>query len=228
MSTKTPSDQDPGPRLQQIIGQDPTNGWDTAWQQNLTPWDRGNVQPPLRDLLVSDQVDWPRNGRALVPGCGRGYDPIFIAATLGLDTLAIDISPTAIKAANDLLAQTPLTDSKGTVAFRDADFFTLAPPQSELFDLIYDYTFFVAIPPARRVEWGQQMNKLVKKGGYLITLVFPLGIPKECETGPPFRVEPVDYLEPLGPGWEKMVDKIPEVSFEANVGRERMVVWKKL
>ena len=33
-------------------------------------------------------------------GC-QGYDPIFIAATLGLDTLAIDISPTAIKAANE-------------------------------------------------------------------------------------------------------------------------------
>lgn len=93
---------------------------------------------------------------------------------------------------------------------------------------LHTQSFFVAIPPARRVEWGQQMNKLVKKGGYLITLVYPLGIPKECETGPPFRVEPADYLEPLGSGWEKVVDQVPEVSFEANIGRERMVVWKKL
>ena len=89
-------------------------------------------------------------------------------------------------------------------------------------------SFFVAILPERRVEWGVEMNKLVKKGGYLITLVYPLGIPEERLDGPPFRVEPSHYLEPLGSGWEKVFDKIPEVSFEANKGRERMIVWKKL
>lgn len=63
---------------------------------------------------MSNQVDWPREGRAFVPGCGRvrfvrlalqilvlttlqGYDPIFIATVLGLDTIAIDISPTALQ-----------------------------------------------------------------------------------------------------------------------------------
>jgi hypothetical protein len=40
-------------------------------QGDITPWDAGGVQPPLRDLLLSDQLDWPRKGRALVPGCGR-------------------------------------------------------------------------------------------------------------------------------------------------------------
>lgn len=94
--------------------------------------------------------------------------------------------------------------------------------------MLQSQSFFVAIPPARRNEWGQQMNKLVKPGGYLITLIYPLGIPEDCKTGPPYRVAPADYIEPLGSGWEKVLDKVPEVSFEANVGRERMVVWKKL
>lgn len=31
----------------------------------------------------------------------QGYDPIFIAATLGLDTLALDISTTALQAARE-------------------------------------------------------------------------------------------------------------------------------
>ncbi|KAF7981578.1 hypothetical protein HWV62_32614 [Athelia sp. TMB] len=223
MSTSNTLNLEPGEKLRKLVAEDPINGWDKAWQKSVTPWDRGNVQPPLRDLLLSSDIDWPRAGRALVPGCGRGYDPIFIATTLGLDTLAIDISPTAIKAANDLLAQTPLTGSKGKVAFRDADFFTLAASHSEQFDIVYDYTFFVAILPERRVEWGAEMNKLVKKGGYLITLVYPLGIPEGHVDGPPFRVEPSHYLEPLGAGWEKVFDKIPEVSFEANKGRERMI-----
>lgn len=40
-------------------------------QQNATPWDAGQSQPPLKDLLASGEVDFPKSGRALVPGCGR-------------------------------------------------------------------------------------------------------------------------------------------------------------
>ena len=39
---------------------------------DVKPWDKlKDVQPPLRALLQSKQQDWPRQGRALVPGCGR-------------------------------------------------------------------------------------------------------------------------------------------------------------
>lgn len=70
------------------------------------------------------------------------------------------------------------------------------------------------------------MRKLVVTGGYLITLVYPLNLPKEG--GPPFNVEPEHYLEPLGPDWEKVVDKIPETSSASHIGRERIVVWRKI
>ena len=40
-------------------------------RENVTPWDKGELQPPLRDLLLTDEANWPREGRALVPGCGR-------------------------------------------------------------------------------------------------------------------------------------------------------------
>lgn len=77
-----------------------------------------------------------------------------------------------------------------------------------------------------RADWGRQMNALVKPGGYLITLIFPIDPPKD--TGPPFFVRPEHYIEPLGKDWEKVIDKVPEVSSEEHVGRERLVVWKKL
>lgn len=39
---------------------------------DVRPWDKLKaIQPPLRALLQSKQQDWPRQGRALVPGCGR-------------------------------------------------------------------------------------------------------------------------------------------------------------
>ena len=37
----------------------------------VTPWDSGDFQPALRDLILSNELDLPDVGRALVPGCGR-------------------------------------------------------------------------------------------------------------------------------------------------------------
>lgn len=60
----------------------------------------------------------------------------------------------------------------------------------------------------------------------MITLVYPLD--PQTDMGPPFFVRPEHYLEPLGVGWEKVYDKVPTLSVPSHVGRERMVVWKRL
>ncbi|KAJ7751865.1 S-adenosyl-L-methionine-dependent methyltransferase [Mycena olivaceomarginata] len=188
-------------KIREIITDNP-HSWDDAWKQNVTPWDAGAIQPPLREVTQSGEVAFPKWARL----CSRGYDAIYISSKLGLDTLAIDISPIAVANASR--------------------FFSFSVPDDEKFDLIYDYTFFVAIPPSRRPEWGTQMNSLIKPGGYLITLVFPLD--PETDVGPPWFVRPEHYLGPLGGGWEKVVDRIPTASSPEHVGRERLVVWKKL
>ncbi|KAJ7076112.1 S-adenosyl-L-methionine-dependent methyltransferase [Mycena belliarum] len=206
-------------KLRAIITDDPYT-WDEAWKQNLTSWDAGDIQPPLREIVQSGEIAFPKTGRAFVPGCGSGYDAKFISSELGWDTLAIDISTIAVQNAAKNIGP-------GSLARVEVhDFFSFAVPESEKFDLIYDYTFFVAIPPSRRPEWGSQMNALIKRGGYLITLVFPLDT--ETDVGPPWFVRPEHYLAPLGGDWEKVVDRVPAVSSSSHVGREHLVVWKKL
>ncbi|KAJ7627662.1 S-adenosyl-L-methionine-dependent methyltransferase [Mycena polygramma] len=206
-------------RIRELITDDP-HSWDQAWQQNVTPWEAGEIQPPLREVTQSGEVAFPKSGRAFVPGCGSGHDAIYISSELGLDTLAIDISPIAVKNASKNIPEGLNT------RFELHDFFTFKVPDNEKFDLIYDYTFFVAIPPSRRNEWGAQINSLIKPGGYLITLVFPLE--PESDVGPPYFVRPEHYLAPLGAGWEKVVDRVPTVSSPTHVGKEHLVVWKKL
>lgn len=91
------------------------------------------------------------------------------------------------------------------------------------------HRFFVAIPPAKRPDWGRQMTKLVKPGGYLITLVFPI-VPYK-DFGPPFYVRTEHYDKVLGEGWEKVLDIVPEVTAESlpdHVGTERIIVRRKL
>ena len=77
-----------------------------------------------------------------------------------------------------------------------------------------------------RPAWGEQMTKLVKPGGYLITLIYPLR-PYD-ETGPPHYVEPEHYVPLLGANFMKVLDKVPEVSSPSHVGKERLVVWKRV
>ncbi|TFY73040.1 hypothetical protein EWM64_g10972, partial [Hericium alpestre] len=162
-------------KLKEIIagGQD-DSAWDNAWKGGVTPWDAKVVQLPLYTLIESARFPLPKEGRALVPGCGSGYDAIFIAESLGLHTVAVDISPTALDAGRTLLASLEDPALASRLTFLEADFFELALPEDKKFDLVYDYTFFVAIPPARRLEWGRQISALTKPGAYLITLMFPL------------------------------------------------------
>jgi len=77
--------------------------------------------------------------------------------------------------------------------------------QEGSFDLIYDYVFFCALPPALRSQWGEAMATLLKPGtGKLLTLMFP--VYDEITTsakmeGPPYPVSVNDYrtaLEPRG------------------------------
>ena len=85
------------------------------------------------------------------------------------------------------------------------------------------------------------MRSLVKPGGYLITLVFPLR--PQDDLGPPHWVQPEHYVEVLGDGsggsnpegWEKVFDKEPEKALnnsdrfdDRHRGKYRMVVWKRI
>ncbi|EGO01753.1 hypothetical protein SERLA73DRAFT_70920 [Serpula lacrymans var. lacrymans S7.3] len=207
-----------------LLQDNPMHGWDEIWKKRLTFWDVGDVQLALQELLQSGSVDFPRTGRAL------GYDAVLIAAKLGLETVGLDISPVGLQNARDKLKSIPedLSSAIGKVTFDEADFFTYSVPDGQNYDVIYDYTFFVAFPPERRNEWGRQISALIKPGGYLITLIFPLGLPLEDYHGPPFHVEPEDYIEPLGQGWEKVYDKIPGIVREGREGTERMVVWRRI
>ncbi|KAF9221882.1 S-adenosyl-L-methionine-dependent methyltransferase [Gyrodon lividus] len=187
-----------------LLQENPDNGWDNAWKAGVTPWDAGDVQPALRNLILSKELDLPKQGRAL------GYDATFIASNLGLDALAIDISPTAVQAAQVF--------ANGKASFKEADFFKLSASEEQKISLIYDHTFFEKL--------GRQISALLKRGGYLITLVYPLDLP--LAGGPPFHVKPEHYVDVLGEGWVKVLDKVPGKSTPTHMGRERLVVYRKL
>ncbi len=100
--------------------------WEGRYQSGQTGWDRGGASPALRQWL--EQQALPQ-GRALVPGCGRGHEVLALAQA-GYAVTAVDLAPSALEAAGTQL------DAHGLRAeLIQADLLEWMPAQP--FDLIY-------------------------------------------------------------------------------------------
>ncbi|KAG6741218.1 hypothetical protein POTOM_054450 [Populus tomentosa] len=105
--------------------------------------------------------------------------------------VGLDVSHTAIEKAIELSSSLP---NSSYFTFLKSDFFTWHPP--ELFDLIFDYTFFCAIEPGMRSRWACKVQEMLKPDGELITLMYPIS---DHVGGPPYKVSVSDYEEVLHP-----------------------------
>ncbi|KAK5112727.1 hypothetical protein LTR62_003825 [Meristemomyces frigidus] len=185
-------------------------GWSELWQENVTPWDRNAPSPALVDTLQSKSAvlgtstdkETGARKRVLVPGCGKGYD-VLLFASHGYDSFGLDIAPEAVERANKLAQEPEVAEkypcgsdnTRGQAKvflgnFFADDFFEHTGGKGE-FDVIYDYTFLCALPPAMRPQWAKRMSELLGPNGHLVCLEFPLG--KEPKTGGP----PHGVTEPL-------------------------------
>ena len=178
-----------------------TEDWDVMWQNKFTPWDRFEPNPALVDALneKSDIIDPSPKGsdatrlkRALIPGCGRGYD-VLLFASHGYDAYGLDVSQTAVDACRELdkeqgedALRYPVRDPKlgrGARHFFTAYFFKddlTSQTNGGSFDIIYDYTFLCALQAEVRPQWAKQMSKLLAPDGTLICLEGPLTKPPKA------------------------------------------------
>ena len=138
------------------------NKWSDLWNKgDFLPWDRGMPNPALIDTLMGqrDQLGTPfvaddfgnkRRKKALVPGCGKGYD-VLLLASFGYDAFGLEISEAAVnrcyeeqKANGHSYFVRNDTFGAGAVNFIHGDFFgtdwvTNIEGDGKI-DLIYDYT----------------------------------------------------------------------------------------
>ncbi|PGH15351.1 hypothetical protein AJ79_02517 [Helicocarpus griseus UAMH5409] len=204
-------------------------GWDQLWKKDTTPWDRGEHNPALEDTLLqrrgflgsalrneeNEEISEGKNvdkrrKKALVPGCGRGFD-VFLLAGFGYDAYGLEYSETAVEICRKEAERIgeegiPVRDAevgKGRVMFVQGDFFKndwlekIGVGEGE-FDLIYDYTFFCALNPVLRPKWALRMTQLLAPSphGNLICLEFPTAKDPAAQ-GPPFGSPPAAYMEHL-------------------------------
>lgn len=203
--------------MQLLVRSDHSGGWEKCWEQDVTPWDLGQPTPVIVHLHQTGALP---KGRTMVPGCGSGYDVVAMACPERY-VVGVDLSDKAIKKAIELSSSLPNADY---FTFLKEDFFTWHP--TELFDLIFDYTFFCAIDPGMRSAWASRMESLLKPDGELITLMFPIS---DHDGGPPYKVSIADYEEVLHPLGFKAVSIVEnDMAIGARKGREKLGRWKRL
>jgi SAM-dependent methyltransferase len=146
--------QDPLLTIQNFFTQShdiPVNSkWDTLWNNSITPWDRGLASPALVELLVNKHFSLlspGTSGKALVPGCGKGYDVALFASLTNDDqkiekAVGLDVSPKALEEARKVHQNVD-----GHVEFVLGDFFSETEDWavSGPYDVVYDYTVFYNI-----------------------------------------------------------------------------------
>jgi 2-polyprenyl-3-methyl-5-hydroxy-6-metoxy-1,4-benzoquinol methylase len=204
--------------------------WEDMWIQEQTPWDK------KQKVIILDhytQQVYKHNSnikRALVPGCGRGYDVITLCEIPSVDeVVGIDLAPTAISFAKELAQQEVTTHPEIKKAkFVLQDFFTL--PSNEKFDLAFDYTFLCALHPTMREDWADKYKELIKPGGELFTLIFPLSTTnvfgRKDGDGPPHMINydiVRDLLEKRG--FVNIENRPCDMSFEQRKDNEWIARW---
>ena len=140
----------------------PGEHWAKLWDAgDFLPWDRGVPNPALLDLLdqrrdligdcfVDEGATGRRRKKALVPGCGRGYD-VLLLASHGYDAYGLEVSTSAVercreeeRANGHKYPVKNKTTGAGTTTFLVGDFFdgkwSSDATDGASFDLIYDYT----------------------------------------------------------------------------------------
>lgn len=197
--------------------------WEEHWAEGDTPWDAGRASPVLEKYVAEHPTK--KAARALIPGCGSGYD-VFHLARAGYRSIGIDIAPSAQRRFSELRTIAGLTETEASLV--TFDFFALSPDDlGGPFDLIWDYTFYCAISPGQRDAWRSQMDRLLSPNGTLLMLLYPVVAGAPESQGPPYPLDPQKVTQQLSPSFRVQHLAKATDSHPGREGKEWLGVFQK-
>ena len=200
----------------EMHNEDQPQFWEDIYLADDTGWDLKGPTPVFKHLAESLE-----RGRVCIIGCGRGYDAIMFAKK-GFDVTAVDFAPSAIRALQELAKQ-EMVDVNAV----QRDIFSLVPEFQRSFDYVVEQTCFCAIHPNRRKEYEALVKAILKPGGKLIGLWFPLDKLLD-EGGPPYGTNINEVKSIFNIGWKIEKEEFPDLSIEPRKGREKLIIFKTI
>jgi SAM-dependent methyltransferase len=158
--------------------------------QTAVPWDRGAPSGVLA-AWARDHDLQGAGRRAVVVGCGLGYDAEFIAGC-GFDTTGFDISATAVRTARQ-------RHPGSRVDYTTADLLQLPADWLQAYDLVFESNTLQALPEPPRALAIASVGRLVAPGGTLLAIARARE-PDEPDHGPPWALTRAEIDALAGPG----------------------------
>lgn len=210
-----PTDENPNPQERAERARKP-EFWEALYQAEDTGWDLGGPSPVLDAAVGLGLLGRP--GRVIVPGAGRGHDALRLAAA-GFSVTAVDFSASAVQH----MRQAAKARGLGIDVLQE-DLLALTRLPAGHFDAAFEYTCFVAIDPALRPDYVRVLTHLVRPGGRLLFLAFPLG---RTEPGPPHGLTLDELRTRFSGDWRWVLDTAPPLSPEPRRPAERLVLLER-
>ena len=198
-----------------MLQEDNFQFWEDIYLDNDAGWDLGGVTPVFESIAQE-----MTKGKLCIVGCGRGYDVIMFAKQ-GFDVTAVDFAPFPIQAIRRMALESSLN-----INILQADIFSLSPKYDKKFDYVIEQTCFCAIHPSRRKEYETLVKTILKPGGKLIGLWFPLDKHID-EGGPPYGTTIGEVKSVFNIGWEIEKEEFPDLSIEPRKFREKLIIFRK-
>jgi SAM-dependent methyltransferase len=144
--------------------------WDKSYQDGAPPWDIGEPQPAIVQLVAKGGLIGP----VLDAGCGTGENSVLIAS-LGLQVLGVDVAQTAIALAREKAAARGIA-----IEFATADALQL-DRLGRTFKTVLDCGLFHAFDEEERKRYVASLATVSERDATLYLLCFSDAGP---DTGP--------------------------------------------
>ena len=183
------------------------NFWNDRYLDENTGWDLGIVSSPLKiyfNQLVNKEI------KVLIPGGGNSYEAEYLHKLGFSNVYVVDLSETAL---NNIKNRVPTFSESHLL---HDNFFNL----NAKFDLIIEQTFFCALDPKLRSNYGKQIDNLLNKKGKLVGLLFETTLNVDQ---PPFGGNREEYKNYFNPYFDIEIMQDCYNSEESRVGKELFV-----
>lgn len=190
--------------------------WEHIYLNERPRWDIGHGTPVFANWLRDRNT--LGTGLLAVLGCGNGHDALLFAEH-AFEVTAVDFAAPPLAALQRAAAERNLP-----VSLLQEDIFKLPRLHRGRFDFVLEYTSFCAIDPARRDEYVRAIHEILKPGGHLIALFFPID---DRTGGPPFPMRHDEIDQRFFPYFSPILDEAPSDSVPKRLGKERFVIFQK-
>jgi len=156
--------------------------WSDKYLNNETGWDMHQVSPPLKSY-----IDTLKNKdlKILIPGCGNAYEAEYLLKNGFKNITIIDFSKVVTQKLKQKYKGKPIQIING-------NFFN----HKGQYDLILEQTFFCALHPSLRENYGKHCYKLLTDNGKIAGVLFNK---KFSGSEPPFIASDEEYKKLFQP-----------------------------